>query len=76
MDEAGVPEMRIADCGMRIGKNTNPKSEIPNPKFGWPMLPARIVLAPGPPPRWWGKDKARGRAFTHAESRGKLFAKE
>ena len=30
--------MRIADCGMRIGKNTIPKSEIPNPKFEWPML--------------------------------------
>jgi hypothetical protein len=40
--------MRIVDCGMRIRKNTIPKSEIPNPKFGWPMLAAQSAFPSGP----------------------------
>jgi hypothetical protein len=36
--QAGVPEMRIVECGLQ--KNSIPKSPIQNPKFGWPMLGA------------------------------------
>jgi len=53
-----APELRNADCGMRIEKKTqNPKSAIQNPKFKWPMLSARNALAPGPRPRHSGKVK-------------------
>jgi hypothetical protein len=34
----GIPEMRIADCRMRIGKEYNSESHNPKSKIGWPML--------------------------------------